>query len=318
MAERPGGAVEAPGRGAGCLHRPGRPAGARRPRRAGRHRPAHARRVRPHPGGGARRRRRPAGPAGAAAAGGGGGRRGAARPADHREDRRHGLLPRCSPGRSTWCSTGACSATPPGWSRTRSAGSARSAPSIGAVLLVAAVLVLMTLAVLRLSRPRGPAPHRRRPHRRRARRRLGRRARVVSACRSPPAARPPCVQDRVGQVRAGLQDQQAFATEAAVDAFRDTPADQLLTGLRGKDVVFAFVESYGRVRGRGPGVRDAGRTRCSTPGPAGWARPASPPAAPSSPRRPSAAAAGWPTPRCCPGCGSTTSSATAAWSRATG
>ena len=38
-----------------------------------------------------------------------------------------------------------------------------------------------------------------------------------------------------------------FAEEAAVDAFRDTPGEDLLTGLRGKDVVIAFVESYGRV-----------------------------------------------------------------------
>jgi len=54
------------------------------------------------------------------------------------------------------------------------------------------------------------------------------------------------VYDRALQVRAGLRDQQAFATEAAVDPFRDTPGEELLTGLRGKDVVVAFVESYGR------------------------------------------------------------------------
>lgn len=52
--------------------------------------------------------------------------------------------------------------------------------------------------------------------------------------------------DKVVQVRKGLHDQKAFAAEAAVDKFRDTPGDQLLTGLRGKDVMFAFVESYGR------------------------------------------------------------------------
>jgi hypothetical protein len=53
--------------------------------------------------------------------------------------------------------------------------------------------------------------------------------------------------DQAVQIRAGIQDRQAFATEAAVDAFRDTPGDQLLTGLRGKDVMITFVESYGRV-----------------------------------------------------------------------
>jgi hypothetical protein len=44
----------------------------------------------------------------------------------------------------------------------------------------------------------------------------------------------------------GVQDRRAFTREAAVDAFRDTAGDRLLTGLRGKDVVFTFVESYGR------------------------------------------------------------------------
>jgi hypothetical protein len=43
-----------------------------------------------------------------------------------------------------------------------------------------------------------------------------------------------------------VRDQQIFAREAAVDRFRDVPGDRLLTGLRGKDVVLAFVESYGR------------------------------------------------------------------------
>ena len=52
--------------------------------------------------------------------------------------------------------------------------------------------------------------------------------------------------DRAHRVRLSLHDHQVFAKEAAVDAFRDTPGDQLLTGLRGKDVVLAFIESYGR------------------------------------------------------------------------
>ena len=53
--------------------------------------------------------------------------------------------------------------------------------------------------------------------------------------------------DQVQEVRAGIQDREVFAEEAAVDAFRDTPGEELLTGLRGKDVIFAIVESYGRV-----------------------------------------------------------------------
>lgn len=44
----------------------------------------------------------------------------------------------------------------------------------------------------------------------------------------------------------GIQDRREFAREAAVDAFRDTPPDRLLSALRGKDVVFTFIESYGR------------------------------------------------------------------------
>ena len=47
-------------------------------------------------------------------------------------------------------------------------------------------------------------------------------------------------------VPAGIRDKQAFTAEAAVDRFRDTAPQDLLTGLKGKDVVFAFVESYGR------------------------------------------------------------------------
>ncbi|GAA2453669.1 hypothetical protein GCM10010191_85490 [Actinomadura vinacea] len=52
--------------------------------------------------------------------------------------------------------------------------------------------------------------------------------------------------DRVLDVRAGLRDRKTFAAQAAVDAFRDTPGKDLLGGLRGKDVLLAFVESYGR------------------------------------------------------------------------
>ncbi len=53
--------------------------------------------------------------------------------------------------------------------------------------------------------------------------------------------------NRVEYVRNGLGDAKVFQKQAAADAFADTPPDQLLTGLRGKDVLFTFVESYGRV-----------------------------------------------------------------------
>lgn len=120
---------------------------------------------------------------------------------------------------------------------------------IGVVVLVLALLVLMTLAVVRLS-------HLMVRHSTTATRTilvLGTAwitcaALGVQIAGAPLASRSTAVlvQDRAHQVRAGLTDERAFAKEAADDDFRDTPADQLLTGLRGKDVIFAFVESYGR------------------------------------------------------------------------
>jgi hypothetical protein len=50
----------------------------------------------------------------------------------------------------------------------------------------------------------------------------------------------------IRQIPADLADAREFARQSKVDAFRDTPGDQLLTSLRGKDVIVAFVESYGR------------------------------------------------------------------------
>ena len=44
------------------------------------------------------------------------------------------------------------------------------------------------------------------------------------------------VYDRARQIRDGPARPGAVRQEAAVDPFRDTPAGQLLTGLRGKDV----------------------------------------------------------------------------------
>jgi hypothetical protein len=54
------------------------------------------------------------------------------------------------------------------------------------------------------------------------------------------------VRTRSQMVRAGLADQKAFAAAIKVDRYRTTPGSELLTGLRGKDVVFSFVESYGQ------------------------------------------------------------------------
>ena len=79
--------------------------------------------------------------------------------------------------------------------------------------------------------------------------------------------------DEVGQAYAGIKDQQTFAKTAAVDAFRNAPGADLLTGLRGKDVIVAFVESYGRVAVQGSAfspqvdaVLDAGTRRLRAAG----------------------------------------------------
>jgi len=54
------------------------------------------------------------------------------------------------------------------------------------------------------------------------------------------------VQSRALAIQASLNDRKAFAEAIKVDKYRTTPGSQLLTALRGKDVVFSFVESYGR------------------------------------------------------------------------
>ena len=137
------------------------------------------------------------------------------------------------------------------------ADSVGRAGAIGAAVAASSLLAVgragrcMTLSVLRLARV--VARHRDRRDRAASRCSAspGSPARC-SACRSCPgvpvaaSSAAALVYDRVLQVRAGLRDRQAFAAEAAVDAFRDTPGDQLLTALRGKDVIIAFVESYGR------------------------------------------------------------------------
>jgi phosphatidylglycerophosphate synthase len=51
----------------------------------------------------------------------------------------------------------------------------------------------------------------------------------------------------VQAVQTGLRAHEILAREIPRDRFRATPGDRLLTGLRGKDVLLLFVESYGRV-----------------------------------------------------------------------
>lgn len=62
------------------------------------------------------------------------------------------------------------------------------------------------------------------------------------------------VETTVSRTERVLAAQAAVARAIAEDPFSDVPSERLLTGLRGKDVVIAFVESYGRVALEGPGI----------------------------------------------------------------
>jgi hypothetical protein len=73
------------------------------------------------------------------------------------------------------------------------------------------------------------------------------------------------VYGQVARIPSELRDHREFAEAAEEDPFGEAPAADLLTGLRGKDVLFVFVESLGRVAIEGssfaPGVNavlDAG------------------------------------------------------------
>lgn len=81
------------------------------------------------------------------------------------------------------------------------------------------------------------------------------------------------VYTKVTQARADARAQRAFAMAAELDPLRSTRDADLLTGLRGKDVIVAFVESYGRVAVQGSpfsasvdSALDAGTRRLGTAG----------------------------------------------------
>jgi phosphatidylglycerophosphate synthase len=122
---------------------------------------------------------------------------------------------------------------------------------VGAGVLVAAVLVLIPLSVLRLTRL---AERHRRPvlHTVSALTVawvlcavLG--VQLVSGVPVASASAGGLAHDKAQAWWTDLQDHSHFATDLADDRFRATPDDQLLTGLRGKDVLLVFVESYGKV-----------------------------------------------------------------------
>jgi hypothetical protein len=124
------------------------------------------------------------------------------------------------------------------------------AVAVGIVVAIVLVLVLMTLAVRRLAR--SVTAHRTA---------AGRAVVVLSVVwvvlavlgtqivpATPLASRHAAALTyrHLRQIPDDLEDSREFTKESAVDAFRNTPGDQLLTGLRGKDVIVSFVESYGR------------------------------------------------------------------------
>jgi hypothetical protein len=125
------------------------------------------------------------------------------------------------------------------------------AVAIGASVVVVAVLVLLPLAVVRLTRL--VAADRRGSVRVVAALAVVWVLCAVAGLQSAPGSRVAStsstglVYDLISQLRADLEDREVFERQIADDPFRDTPDDRLLTALRGKDVILAFVESYGRI-----------------------------------------------------------------------
>jgi phosphatidylglycerophosphate synthase len=120
---------------------------------------------------------------------------------------------------------------------------------VGGALLGIGLLTLMTVAVLRLT---GVAASNRRfslPA-------VGALAAVWTVCwvfGTPLASTSAAglVVDEVRAVQAGLDDHAVFADQIRHDRYRSTPGNQLLTKLKGKDVLLVFVESYGQVAVQG-------------------------------------------------------------------
>ncbi|MCW2756583.1 MAG: hypothetical protein JWO46_329, partial [Nocardioidaceae bacterium] len=132
---------------------------------------------------------------------------------------------------------------------------------VGVVVAAVVVLVLMPLALLRLSRLVAEHP--------RTALRTGAAATLVwllsavlglhVAAGEPVAAAGTATYayDEVARIPSVLRDQRDFATAAKHDPLDAVPSDQLLTTLRGKDVLFVFVESYGRVAVQGTRFSDS-------------------------------------------------------------
>ncbi len=127
---------------------------------------------------------------------------------------------------------------------------------VGVGVGVVALLAVLILAMLRLTKVAAA-------HRRPALRAIGGVGAVWALCwlfgaqlisHTPIASTLAAgvVVDNVQAVQADIHDESVFANQIKHDSFRNTPANQLLTGLRGKDVLLVFVEAYGQqaVQGR--------------------------------------------------------------------
>ena len=125
----------------------------------------------------------------------------------------------------------------------------------GGAALAIALLVLMTLSLLRLTRVAAG-------NRRRSLAAVAALGAVWVLCsvsgarllpKTPIAATSAAgfAVHEVRAVQADIRDEGVFANQIRQDRFHDIPGSQLLTGLRGKDVVLVFVESYGRVTVQG-------------------------------------------------------------------
>ncbi|GAB2843221.1 hypothetical protein GCM10027074_07200 [Streptomyces deserti] len=128
-------------------------------------------------------------------------------------------------------------------------GTVATAAAVGAVVLVLLLMVLMALATVRLGNLLAR-------HRSRATQGALIAGTVWITCSALGLQflGMPIASDRAAgalKVHAkrtvdSLRDEAAFAKEAKADSFGATPGDQLVPDLRGKDVIFTFIESYGR------------------------------------------------------------------------
>ena len=144
---------------------------------------------------------------------------------------------------------------------------------VGAGLLIVALIVLLPLSAVRLTRL--AAAHR--PLSIRILALLTAVAMVTTLSGAQPGPAGPIASTASSrlaythftQVFDDLRAQREFVRELEQDPFRSTPDDDLLTGLRGKDVLLVFVESYGRTALDLPVVEsalDAGERRLQQAG----------------------------------------------------